>query len=122
MTSVGPTTGLKVEVKPAVSSRRSKESDADHVLDGVRLGVRTVKGVIVAETEIAAETPFWAGEGPGPCLDFDSLDLLELVIFLETELGWQIPEEEIGVGWLTVGDLAAAVMRATGASTEVADG
>jgi acyl carrier protein len=101
---------------------KPKQLDADAVLDAIKLGIRTVKGPVVAETEITAETCFWASEDPRPCLDFDSLDLLELIIFLESEMGWQIPEHEIGAGWVTVGDLAVVVMRVVGAPTQVADG
>jgi len=82
-------------------------------VDAIRLGVDSVRGPDAAPQEVTAATAFWVGEDPdGPCLGFDSLDLLELVIFLEERFGWEIPEERIDAqGWRTVGDLATVVIE-----------
>lgn len=83
------------------------------VLDGIRAAVHSVKGPAVAAEEITESTGLWASESPGaPSLYLDSLDLLELVVFIENEYSWTIEEDQIdAAGWQTVGDLAIALTR-----------
>jgi acyl carrier protein len=85
----------------------------DAVVEAIRTGVREVKGAGVDAREITAATSFWmAAEAGGPCLDFDSLDLVELLVFLEERYGWELSEEQIDADeWRTVGDLAALVVE-----------
>jgi acyl carrier protein len=87
-------------------------------IDAIRLGVASVREPDAPSQEVTNSTAFWAGEDPDePCLGFDSLDLLELVIFLEERFGWEIPEERIDAqGWRTVGDLAAVMVEIVPAS------
>jgi hypothetical protein len=87
------------------------------VLEAIERAVQAVKGPAVASIPITESTGLWGSEGADqPALYFDSLDLLELVVFLEDEYGWVIPEERIDAeGWRTVGDLAAVL-------TEIASG
>jgi acyl carrier protein len=82
------------------------------VIERIRAGVCSVKGDLAGEM-VTDEACFWLAADRGePCLAFDSLDLLELLVFLEEEFGWSIPEEQLdAAGWRTVGDLAALVMR-----------
>lgn len=77
------------------------------LVDAIRRGVVDVKGAEVASAEITEDTCFWWPTGPEDhCLDFDSLDLLDLVLFVEEDLGWRVPDDEIDAqGWRTVGDL-----------------
>jgi hypothetical protein len=84
------------------------------VLDVIRAAVKAVKGPAVGTAEITATTGLWASEDPGaPSLYLDSLDLLEIVVFVETEHGWTIAEDQIdAAAWQTVGDLAAVLTRA----------
>ncbi len=47
-----------------------------------------------------------------PSLSLDSIDFLELVLFLEEEHGWVIPEAAIDVqDCRTVGDVATLVLE-----------
>ena len=82
------------------------------VFEAIRRGIRHVKGDDYAVLDITDMTSLWAGDTEDqPCLNLDSLDLLELVVFLERECGWSIPEEQIDAGgWHTVGDLASVVL------------
>jgi acyl carrier protein len=84
----------------------------DAVLDGIRTGVLRAKGVRLTEQQITAETPLWpSGDPDQPCLSLDSLDFLELVVFLEENYGWVIPETAIDVHECkTVGDLVTLVL------------
>jgi acyl carrier protein len=86
------------------------------VLDAVKIGIESVKGATVAAVDITDSTGLWASEDPDqPCLYLDSLDLLELVVFLEQEYGWEIDEELIDAGgWSTVGDLTSVVAGIAG--------
>ncbi len=85
--------------------------DTRRVVEAIRLGVHQVIGPEVELAEITEDTCFWLAGPDEYCVDFDSLDLLELVLFLEEEYGWVIDEERIGSeGWRTVGDLAAMVI------------
>ena len=82
------------------------------VFEVIRRGICSIKGDADAAQDITDTTSLWAGENDAQqCLNFDSLDLLELVVFLERECGWAIPEEQIDAGgWHTVGDLASVVL------------
>ncbi len=84
------------------------------VLDVIRAAVRFVKGPAVGTQEITAATGLWSSEDPSaPSLYLDSLDLLEIVVFVETEHGWTIEEDQIdAAAWQTVGDLAAVLTGA----------
>lgn len=84
------------------------------VVDAIGAGIHSVKGAGPTNEEITESTCFWLGDDPDqPCLAFDSLDLLELIVFLEEEFGWSIPEDQIDAAeWRTVGDLASVVVRA----------
>lgn len=84
----------------------------DSVVDGIRSGVLRAKGVRLAKEDITAATALWPGEDPHqPCLSLDSIDFLELVVFLEEEYGWVIPETAIDVHECkTVGDVATLVL------------
>jgi acyl carrier protein len=88
------------------------------VLEAIKLGISSVKGPAAATLTIAESTGLWASEDPDqPSLYFDSLDLLELVVFLEDEYGWVIPEEQIDAeGWRTVGDLASVLTEIASAT------
>jgi hypothetical protein len=82
-------------------------------VDAVRQGVVEVKGSDLTVEKIAEHTALWPGGGDEshPCLDLDSLDLLELVVFLEGSVGVEIGEERIDAeGWRTVGDVAAVLV------------
>lgn len=83
------------------------------VFEAIKAGIYSVKGSAVADHEISDLTGLWAdGDPDRPCLDFDSLDLLEFVVFLEREFGWAITEEQIDAdGWRTVDDLVAFIMN-----------
>lgn len=85
----------------------------ESVVDAIRVGVRRAKGVALAADEITDSTLLWpAGDADQPCLALDSLDFLELVVFLEEEYGWVLPESAIDVhDCKTVGDLAAMVLE-----------
>jgi acyl carrier protein len=73
------------------------------IVDGIRTGLRRVQGTDVTET-----TVLWPGT-------LDSLDLLELLVFLEDEFGWRLPEDAIDSQEShTVGDLATLVLRTVG--------
>lgn len=94
------------------------------VLGVIRRGIRSVRGPEAEIGDLAGSTGLWGAEDPGqPNLGFDSLDLLELVIYLEEELGWEIPEERIDAeGWRTLGDLASAVMSIAESAGQTVDG
>ena len=81
----------------------------DSVIDGIRAGIRQAKGAALSGADITDATPFWfSPDAERPSLSFDSLDFLELVVFLEEEFGWYVPEEQIDVNECrTIGDLAA---------------
>ena len=85
------------------------------ILDAIKVGIESVKGA-AATVDITDSTGLWASEDPNqPCLYFDSLDLLELVVFLEQEYGWEIDEEQIDAGgWRTIGDLTSVVAGIAG--------
>ncbi len=85
----------------------------DSVVCGIRTGVLRAKGVRLAESDITDATAFWPGADPAQtCLSFDSIDFLELVVFLEENYGWAIPESAIDVhDCQTVGDLATIVIK-----------
>jgi hypothetical protein len=84
------------------------------VLEVIRTAVRAVKGPTVGTAEITPATGLWSSEDPDAhSLYLDSLDLLEIVVFIETERGWTIEEDQIdAAGWQTVGDLATTLTRA----------
>jgi acyl carrier protein len=83
------------------------------VVDGIRIGVSRTKGVALAAEDITASTPLWSADELGqPCLALDSLDVLELIVFLEDEYGWDLPESAIDAhDCNTVGDLATRVIE-----------
>src|SRR4051794_1799377 len=82
------------------------------VVDAIRMGVRRIKGAGFADDIDEATTLWPADEAAEPGLAFDSLDLLEVIVFLEDELGWRIPDEEVdAMECRTVGDLAGLVLR-----------
>lgn len=85
----------------------------DSVVDSVRAGIRRAKAVSLDDGEITESTAFWGAGEPGrPGLAFDSLDFLELVVFLEEQFGWSIPDTEIDVNECqTVGDLASLIIK-----------
>jgi acyl carrier protein len=85
----------------------------ESVVDRVRAGILTAKGVSVTDQEITDATMFWPTGNPDqPTLAFDSLDFLELVVSLEEKYGWAIPDTEIDVNdCQTVGDLAQLVLK-----------
>ena len=85
----------------------------ESVVDRIRIGILRGKGVSLPAEDITAATGFWAGaEANQPCLYLDSIDFLELVVFLEQEYGWTVPEVAIDIHDLrTVGDLATLVMK-----------
>jgi len=91
----------------------AREIDAA-VLDGIREAAIRVKGPAVAGGEITPATGLWSSETPGASsLYLDSLDLLELVVFIEDEYGWTIAEDQIdAAAWQTVGDLATVLTAA----------
>jgi acyl carrier protein len=95
----------------------------DSVIDGIRAGIRQAKGAALSGADITDATPFWfSPDAERPSLSFDSLDFLELVVFLEEEFGWYVPEEQIDVNECrTVGDLAALVLKACADGPGVAD-
>lgn len=84
------------------------------VLEAIRSGVRKVKGTSLTDEDISDTTRLWPGVNPDELsLGFDSLDLLELVVALEEEFGWAVPEEKIDAEDLqTVGDLVALAIAA----------
>jgi acyl carrier protein len=86
------------------------------VLNAIRFGVEKIQGAAVAGREVTASTGLWVAEATDQlCLDFDSLDLLNLIVFLEEEFGWRIAEEQIDAeSWQTVGDLATVIMGIVG--------
>ncbi|WP_019632741.1 acyl carrier protein [Actinomadura atramentaria] len=86
----------------------------DAVVDGIRTGVRTVKDGARAGEAVSESTVFWPTAEPGrSSLSFDSLDFLELVVFLEETYDWYIPEEMLDYEECqTVADLAALMLRA----------
>jgi acyl carrier protein len=90
----------------------SAELSRQEIVDGVRLGVRKVKGAALA-AQVDEHTMIWPdAQLPGASLAFDSLDLLEIVVFLEEEFGWRIPDEDIdAVECQTIGDLVTLVQR-----------
>jgi hypothetical protein len=85
----------------------------DVVLDRIRTGALRAKGVRLAPEDITESTAFWpGGDLNEKCLSFDSLDFLELVVFLEEEYGWVVPETAIDIqDCRTVGGLAMVVMK-----------
>jgi len=85
----------------------------DAVIEKIRAGVLRGKGVALAAEDITDATTLWPGGDPSqPCLSFDSIDFLELVVFFEDEYGWVIPETDIDVHECrTVGDLATLVIK-----------
>lgn len=85
----------------------------DSALEAIRTAIlQRAKGVGLSETEIDNSTALWATEDPNqPCLSLDSLDFLEIVVYLEDKFGWVIPEEAIDIqDCKTVGDLAQLVV------------
>ncbi|KPI04861.1 acyl carrier protein familyprotein [Actinobacteria bacterium OK074] len=80
-------------------------------LDGIRTGISRMKRVSGAAGAMTDDTPLWRTEGPErPGLSLDSLDFLELIVFLEEEYGWSVPESRMDLGECrTVGDLAKMV-------------
>jgi acyl carrier protein len=94
----------------------SESTTNSAILDAIKVGIESVKGTTVAAVDITDSTGLWASEDPDqPCLYFDSLDLLELVVFLEREYGWKIDEEQIDAGgWRTIGDLTSVVAGIAG--------
>lgn len=86
------------------------------VLEAIGRGIEQVKGEAVATVATGESTAFWVSGSPDqPCLYFDSLDLLELIVFLEDEYGWEIEESQIDIeGWQTVGDLAEVLTDVAG--------
>ncbi|WP_173160178.1 acyl carrier protein [Phytohabitans suffuscus] len=83
------------------------------VVDGIRVGVSRAKGVALAPEDITDSTPLWSADELGqPCLALDSLDVLELIVFLEDEYGWDLPESSIDAyDCKSVGDLATMVIE-----------
>jgi len=84
----------------------------DVVVDRIRTGALRAKGVRLAPEDITESTAFWPdGDLNETCLYFDSLDFLELVVFLEQEYGWVVPETAIDIqDCRTVGGLATVVI------------
>jgi acyl carrier protein len=82
------------------------------VLSAIRLGISKIKGATDVSQEVTASTGLWVTEDSDqPCLDLDSLDLLNLIVLLEEEFGWRIAEEQIDAeNWRTVGDLATVLI------------
>jgi acyl carrier protein len=85
----------------------------DVVVDRIRIGALRGKGVRLAPEDITESTAFWPGDNLNEtCLYFDSLDFLELVVFLEEEYGWVVPETAIDIqDCRTVGGLAMVVLK-----------
>ena len=85
----------------------------DLVVDRIRAAALRAKGVRLAPEEISESTSFWPGGDPNEkCLYFDSLDFLELVVFLEEQYGWVVPEEAIDIqDCRTVGGLAEVIVK-----------
>ncbi|WP_328783185.1 phosphopantetheine-binding protein [Streptomyces canus] len=85
----------------------------ESVVDRVRTGILTAKGVSPTGEEITDATMFWPTGNPDqPTLAFDSLDFLQLIVSLEEKYGWVIPDTEIDVNdCQTVGDLAQLVLK-----------
>jgi acyl carrier protein len=92
------------------------------VIDAIKRGVRSVKGEVIETENIRDSTTLWDAEVDEVCLEFDSLDLVEFVVFLESEFGWVISNEQLDTeNWRTVGDLAAVIMAtAPGSSPTLA--
>jgi acyl carrier protein len=83
------------------------------VIDAIRAGLSRVRGTGLLDEDLTEHTRLWpAVDRDHPTLALDSLDLLELVVFLEDQFGWAIPDDMIDVpDCQTVGDLAGLVMR-----------
>lgn len=70
------------------------------------------------ENTLSATTPLWSDADTDAAttdsaVDFDSLDLLNFLVWLEDTLAVELPEEEIDLGaWQTIGDLFDAIDRA----------
>ncbi|NBE92572.1 MULTISPECIES: acyl carrier protein [unclassified Nonomuraea] len=84
----------------------------DSVIDKIRTGIERANSTGLSGQDITPETTFWANETTAQtCLWFDSLDFLELVVYLEEELGHRVPEDQIDIDECqTVGDLASLVI------------
>jgi hypothetical protein len=97
----------------SIATPESMPFSRDRVVDCIRTGVLRAKGVRLPPEEITESTAFWPGGDPNEaCLYFDSLDFLELVVFLEQEYGWVVPETAIDVqDCRTVGSLATVVIN-----------
>jgi acyl carrier protein len=102
---------------------KKPEATNSAVLDAIRMAAHDVKGSFIAAEDITESTGLWSSESSGaPSLYLDSLDLLELVVFIENEYGWAIEDDQIDpAGWQTVGDLATVLTRA-GRQNGSADG
>jgi|HubBroStandDraft_5_1064220.scaffolds.fasta_scaffold563138_2 acyl carrier protein len=85
----------------------------DAVVDRIRAGALRAKGVRLAPEDITESTAFWPGDDPSEkCLYLDSLDFLELVMSLEQEHGWVVPETAIDIqDCRTVGGLATVILQ-----------
>lgn len=85
----------------------------DKVLDAIRAGIRIAKSVPLTDEEITPSTYFWLTDSPDQsCLSLDSVDFLRLIVFLEEEYGWSIPETDIDASECrTVGDMASLVIK-----------
>lgn len=81
------------------------------VLNGIRVVVRSMKGSGLSDEDLGEDTAFWpTGDTTGLSLGFDSMDFLELVVRLDEDYGWHIPEEDIDAGRCkTLGELTALV-------------
>lgn len=88
----------------------------DTAVERIVTGIRKTKGAAVADERIGPDTAFWLGGDPDQLsLAFDSLDFLELIVFLEQEYGWTVPEGQLDAeGCRTVGDLAGIVLATAG--------
>ncbi|WP_372492457.1 acyl carrier protein [Actinomadura litoris] len=88
----------------------------DAVVDGIRVAVRNVKGGARAGETVLESTCFWPTADPGQhSLAFDSLDFLELVVYLEDHNEWYVPEEMLDFEECqTVADLANLIVKACG--------
>jgi acyl carrier protein len=85
----------------------------DSVITGIHTGFRHAKrDSTLVERNLTASTHLWpTGDPSQPSLALDSLDFLELVVFLEEQFGWLIPESQLDASECsTVGDLVALII------------
>jgi len=84
----------------------------DQVLKTIADGLMSAKSVHLPREDITADLALWSSDDPDvPCVAMDSIDFLELVLFLEEKCGWTIPEKAIDIyECKTVGDLVQLVL------------